>query len=119
VFIVLGRLGCKQVIHLGDVYVFWWDPHVAHHTLCMKCRMPSRSLHFGSSTHAWPHIIIFEKTTSMLEFLAGWLICALTVFTFYLWSEYIRHRRNDQHLLDVRFRTEHPAKHKAKAALRK
>jgi len=54
----------------------------------------------------------------MLEFLAGWLTCALTAFAFYLWSEYIRLRRNDQHILDVRFRAEHPAKHKAKAALR-
>ena len=54
----------------------------------------------------------------MLEFLAGWLTCTLTAFAFYLWSEYIRLRRNDQHILDVRFRAEHPAKHKAKAALR-
>jgi hypothetical protein len=55
----------------------------------------------------------------MLEFFAGWLTCALTVFALYIWSEYIRHQKDEQHLLDARFRTEHPAKHKAKSALRK
>ena len=89
-----------------------------------------RSFHFGSSTLLDPSRIILKNTQelapvlplaasgSMLEFLAGWLTCALTVLAFYLWSEYSRHRRNDQHLLDDRFRAEHPAKHKAKAALR-
>ena len=33
-FIVLGRLGCKQVICLGYVYVLWLDPHVAHTHVC-------------------------------------------------------------------------------------
>ena len=34
VFIVLGRLGCKLVICLGDVYVLWLDPHAAHTHVC-------------------------------------------------------------------------------------
>ena len=33
-FIVLGRLGCKQVICLGYVYVLWLDSHVAHTHVC-------------------------------------------------------------------------------------
>ena len=34
VLIVLGRLGCKQIICLGYVYVLWLDPHVAHTHVC-------------------------------------------------------------------------------------
>ena len=33
-FIVLGRLGCKQVICLGYVYVLWLYLHDCTHTRC-------------------------------------------------------------------------------------
>ena len=32
--IVLGRLGCRQVICLGYVYVLWLDQQAAHTQFC-------------------------------------------------------------------------------------
>ena len=44
-FIVLGRLGCKQVICLGYVYVLWLDPQAAHTQVCAG----KVARYFGSS----------------------------------------------------------------------
>ena len=44
-FIVLGRLGCKQIICLGYVYVLWLDPQAAHTQVCAG----KVARYFGSS----------------------------------------------------------------------
>ena len=60
-FIVLGRLGCKQVICLGYVYVLWLFRMLHYTHLCRQCCMLLRSFHFGSSTLLDPSRIILKK----------------------------------------------------------
>ena len=52
VFIEFGRLGCKHVIYLGDVYVLCLDLHVAYtHTCVSNAICTYDYVHFGSSIH--------------------------------------------------------------------
>ena len=48
-FIEFGRLGCKQVICLGDVDVLWLDPHVAYKHTCA-----------GNATCSYDHSILAQ-----------------------------------------------------------